>query len=701
MFRYTSVDEIKIPRELATGVTFTDNDSKIGSIQGIVNWTNPADTSYLSGFSLYFLDGQGHPISLITRVPKTATSFTINTMSIPSGAVRIGVYSYNQWAESVKCTSTPIWDFSSFLPKNINFLDTNPAKGQIHGLLSWTPAADESLFSKYAVYFTDNTGHKIGPEPFALVTNGQTTYSLEIPESDMPAGASTVTIYSYTNSGEMPTWNAFVRITDNILSEAPSVASVTYGLPGTGIPTNPSYQDLNPTLGKINGQISWTGLSTDTLGSSYKVYFLDTSYKTVGSVAEVPVDVLKSYRITLPSDTTLPAGATYFGIVRKSSSGNEDTKALILSINDLGGTVTPAPTPTPAPEGEPDHSGTTPLGNDTEPSSSPQPDSSSNLPKPVVTTGTDRKITVTLTFTDEQMKVWLANQSASGGNTVKIEIPGDGSTIQSVLAGTAIQQILAANSKASLEASTSLAAITIQAAEVQRTLQQIGQNVSNVNISISVSQADTQIRSQLESLLNGSHITQMTQPIDFRITATATSDNQQYVISTTTSYVIHTIPLPTSETPGSTKTLAGIMYDPGTNKYYPVPTVFTTDSDGTLQASLYRQGNSIYTVVSNPKTFADVPVKHYAKDAIETLASKFIISGYDDNTFKSEKPVTRAEFAALLIRAMGIIPKKVTKAPFQDIRDGDWYYDAVSAATDAGFISGYKDGTFRPNQTVR
>lgn len=677
LFRYSNVEEIKIPRELVSNVKFTDNDPTAGSIQGTVSWTNPADTSYLTGYSLYYLDAQGNPISLISRVPNTTTSYTVNTITIPTGASRIGVFSYNQYAESIKCTSTLIWDLSSYLPQKIDFLDTNPAKGQIHGILSWTPAADESSFSKYAVYFTGSTGNKLSSQPYRVVNNKQISYSLDIPESDIPTGASSIVIYSMADNGEISPWNAFVRIADNIQAEPASVTTVTYNFTNTA-----TYLDTDPTAGKINGQLSWQGVSLDLLGGSYKVYFLDASYKTIGSIAEVPIDVIQSYRVTLPSDTLLPSGAVYFGIVRRSSTGIEETKAYIVSINDLGGTSPTSPTPTQSGS----NPGTTP---------------SSETPKPVITSSTDGRTIITLTLTNQQLKTILENQlSNSENSTINLQVVGQGSIMQSVLSGTAFQEIVSSNEKALLSVNTSLAAITIQAAEIQKSLQQFGQEGANVSVSITIARTDDQIRSNLDALLRGARIKQITGPIDFRITATVTTDNRQFEISSTTSFVAHTIPLPAAVTSDSIKTLAGVMYDPATNMFYPVPTVFTTGTDGIIQASLYRQGNSIYTVVSNPKSFGDLPDQHYAKDAIETLASKFVISGYEDNTFKADKPVTRAEFATLLMRAMGIVPKPTANIPFKDVLKGEWYYEAVAAAADAGFISGYEDGTFRPNQTV-
>jgi hypothetical protein len=61
--------------------------------------------------------------------------------------------------------------------------------------------------------------------------------------------------------------------------------------------------------------------------------------------------------------------------------------------------------------------------------------------------------------------------------------------------------------------------------------------------------------------------------------------------------------------------------------------------------------------------------------------------------------ITRAEYAAILVRALGI-PESGKTSSFSDVGSSDWYYGAVSAAVQYGIIKGYDDGTFRPNANI-
>lgn len=129
----------------------------------------------------------------------------------------------------------------------------------------------------------------------------------------------------------------------------------------------------------------------------------------------------------------------------------------------------------------------------------------------------------------------------------------------------------------------------------------------------------------------------------------------------------------------------------------PIPTHFAV-TDGKKTAIVYTKTTGTYSVISNPKTFADVKT-HWAKRDIDSLASKLIIAGVTNNTFAPEKKVTRAQFVTLLIKALGEEPQ-VEKSGFKDVKANDWFAGAVSVAVKLGVVKGYDDKTFKPNALV-
>jgi len=141
---------------------------------------------------------------------------------------------------------------------------------------------------------------------------------------------------------------------------------------------------------------------------------------------------------------------------------------------------------------------------------------------------------------------------------------------------------------------------------------------------------------------------------------------------------------------------AGVLYiDNGVVNS--VPATFTENEDGTYTVMVSRPGFSTYAVATRDVSFADIN-SSYAKDRIQTLANKFLVHGTGENTFSPKLKVTRAEFAALLGRAMGLQAKSA--APFADVRATDWFAQDVAAVYEAGLVRGVGDGQFNPNAEI-
>lgn len=96
--------------------------------------------------------------------------------------------------------------------------------------------------------------------------------------------------------------------------------------------------------------------------------------------------------------------------------------------------------------------------------------------------------------------------------------------------------------------------------------------------------------------------------------------------------------------------------------------------------------------------FNDI-ANHWAKPFIEQLADLGIISGFPDGSFKPDATLTRAQHAAMLLKAFELAPIREATT-FKDVAADFWAKDAIAKANRAGFLSGYPDQTFRPNQNL-
>lgn len=100
-----------------------------------------------------------------------------------------------------------------------------------------------------------------------------------------------------------------------------------------------------------------------------------------------------------------------------------------------------------------------------------------------------------------------------------------------------------------------------------------------------------------------------------------------------------------------------------------------------------------------PVVFSDMDAAHWAYESVMTLKNKNIINGYEDGSFRPEGVVTRAEFIKMAVLALGLEPTD-GEAVFSDVSESDWYYEAVTIGAQSGIITGYPDGTFRPDAIV-
>ncbi|MEH2933918.1 isopeptide-forming domain-containing fimbrial protein [Acutalibacter sp. JLR.KK004] len=97
-------------------------------------------------------------------------------------------------------------------------------------------------------------------------------------------------------------------------------------------------------------------------------------------------------------------------------------------------------------------------------------------------------------------------------------------------------------------------------------------------------------------------------------------------------------------------------------------------------------------------TFRDVPQNAWYYKELEMCYNLELANGTDGNRFAPDSPITRAEFAAFAARFAQL--ENSGKALFNDVTPDHWAYQAVNAAAEAGWIKGYPDGSFKPDDFI-
>lgn len=157
-----------------------------------------------------------------------------------------------------------------------------------------------------------------------------------------------------------------------------------------------------------------------------------------------------------------------------------------------------------------------------------------------------------------------------------------------------------------------------------------------------------------------------------------------------------TEPEPTQST-GLLDTASHNAYVSGctTTTFAPTGTLTRAEAAQMLYELMTEQAHKQYDCSGNG--FSDVPAGQWYTAAVSTLANAGAINGCGDGTFQPGKPISRAEFVTVLAGIYGVNTSK--GMPFSDVGHG-WCYDAVATAYANGWVSGFTDGTFRPNQTI-
>ncbi len=102
---------------------------------------------------------------------------------------------------------------------------------------------------------------------------------------------------------------------------------------------------------------------------------------------------------------------------------------------------------------------------------------------------------------------------------------------------------------------------------------------------------------------------------------------------------------------------------------------------------------------SSTNSYSDVTADKWYNNAVSTLSRLGVISGYPDGTFRPDASITRAEFAKIAV-SFCKYGSTTYSGCFSDVKASDWFSTCVETARNSNLIAGYPDGTFRPNNAI-
>lgn len=376
-------------------------------------------------------------------------------------------------------------------------------------------------------------------------------------------------------------------------------------------------------------------------------------------------------------------------------------------------TTTPGPSGTPGASATPGPSGTPSPGATPEVSASPGPGwpgpaapSSSPSPAPTATVGViingakhdiallcdsmkEGAAVSRLTFIEERLEEIAGSMKAP---VIVVPVSNRSGTFIGELSLHSLEKLAAAG--AVLEFRSAAAAFSVPAAAVARNMG-AGLTEDKAIVEISISFRTEDIRQGAASQAAAAGAAWLAGPVGFGISYVDKAGRTQ--AARLDRFVTRSLAI--ADPAAAAGTAAGVRLAAG-GSLVPVPTRVLKDETGQYWALLSSLTDGTFAVVTHSKSFGDT-AGHWAQAAIGDLASRLVLSGRTDTSFAPDEKVSRAEFAAMAVRSLGLDADGAASA-YSDVASSAWYAQAVAAAAANGLISGYGDGDgrFQPNRGI-
>lgn len=218
----------------------------------------------------------------------------------------------------------------------------------------------------------------------------------------------------------------------------------------------------------------------------------------------------------------------------------------------------------------------------------------------------------------------------------------------------------------------------------------------DIDLEVRIEKANKNMLEKVQAISEENNII-IIPPIDFTIKAKTKSDSgevKSLTISKFSQFVERIIEIPHDLDPDTITT--GVIYN-SDGLLSHVPTVIY-EEDEVSYAKIRSLTNSKYTLISNDIEVAAVE-DHWAKESVNDMAGRLIIENTE--TFNPDKNITRGAFAEYITKAIGIYrTDKEILHSYWDVDIDNKYSKAISKASEYGIISGYPDGSFRPEKNI-
>jgi hypothetical protein len=677
------------PNEPSDIYFYDDQSFSIGEVGGFINFIPAADQSSITDYAVYFTDEQGKKLKKIGNVNVKDTEEKIaNAKSIgmffnrryyeievkdsplPSGAKKVGVFTMNGSIESDVGVFSYFLDSPDAYIAKVDFIDTNPQLRQIEGTLRWEETAGHPEVEGYLISYEDGLGklHAISglSEQYK---SGQGKYEVPIPLGTLPSGAVAISIQVALKGEEgyfTQTYQA--KVLDNISGDTKGIEVTTKGLPE---PKELGFVDSDKTYGTISGEIRWNSddesflkqSSSEELGSIYySLYFLDADDRKIKGILAVSanLDFNGYYRLNIPEGTVIPSDARSIGVFVQLQSA-EGVAISKVELRDSNGK---------------DHYAKNVRFVDED----PKEDSIHGIMKWSASDGEEDLNGYALFSGEEEIPFMIVKKA---GPDYEAKVPD--SIIAAKPNGIRIMPV-AANGQFLHSNDHFKDGIFL-----------ITDSYATKTDIISGTMGDYDSGESFDFVDVDKHPNLIGGVVQISLIAQSNDESREIYFYDRKGQRIASIGKIRSSSAKAGDKIT-FMVPLGT----PIPkgAVFIGNSISESGVITKEYGTRFSDNCDSVKVkFSDISFLTDKYIDIDLLSRSGIITGFNDSTFRPEANVTRAQFTAMIMRSFRM-ETEVYRGSFKDVSVNDWYSGIIATGVASGLLTGYEDGTVRPNQVI-
>lgn len=527
----------------------------------------------------------------------------------------------------------------------------------------------ENAISSITITATTNDANATMTVNGNVTTSGQASNPISL-----TAGSNSITILVTAPGGQTKMYTIHVTRQTAIPSQDATLAAITV----PGLHLTPAFSpDVEQYTASLSSSTRSLVISVTPVQEGANVQINGTS----GNSANI---ALENGRNTVTIEVTAPNGSTkktYTLLITRSNEENSAGNAGTGEVSNGSGGLTPPVT-----------------NNNTSSNVQVLVNGQAQSAGTLTTTTVNGQQVVTISVNAEAIAQKLNTEAA--GSVITIPVMGSNNANAGVIIGELNGQTvkLMEDKQAVLVLQTDTASYTLPASQIRidSVAEQLELNsndsLKSIKLQVEIAQVDPTTAQAAKSVAQQGGYTLVGTPVEFNVIASY--NGKTTPVNEFSSYVERTIALPANLAPDQMTT--GVVIDKDGSVRH-VPTKITT-MNGVYYAQINSLTNSAYSIVYYPQNFTDV-ANHWSNTAVNDMGSRMIVSGVSDSTFEPDRSTTRAEFTAVVVRALGLKPGKGSNS-FRDVYERDWYADVVKTASDFGLIGGYEDGTFRPQEQI-